>query len=232
MLNRTILYIVALMCTASTAHAQNDTLIAQVYTTLGLQNPSAPSRVVPVPPDSTTTLQNPFNYQFGFGLSGQYADLAFGMVYEYARNNGLNYVNVVYTSRYQKDAYEIGTRYQEHDRGGGFYRFSFYAEGKAFDWIGVGITREYIEPWLKDPETLARFSLARNKFNFWKLRITVRAEYEIGAGRNRQFVYMDIQNFKYKRFSLIPNYEIERNKRASGVENSYKGQLLLTVAID
>jgi hypothetical protein len=232
MLNRAILSIVTLICAAGTAHAQNDTLVAQVYTTLGLQNPSAPTRVVPVTSDSTATIQNPFNYQFGFGLTGQYADFSFGMVYEYARNNGLNFVNVVYTGRYQKDAYEIGTRYHEHDRGNGFYRFSLYAEGKAFDWIGVGITREYIEPWLKDPKTLARFSLSRNKFTFLKLRVTIRAEYEIGAGRDRQYVYMDIQNFKYKRFSLIPNYEFERNKFASGVENSYKGQLLLSVAID
>lgn len=225
-----VLAVIALLgVTFPVSASQPDSLIAKVYTTVSVGNASVSSRIT----EAGDEVGVPFNYQIGFGILGSYGSFVFSSDYQYERENGLNFVNVEYTGRYTEKTYEIGARYREIERQAGLYTLSIYVEGKILGWFGVGITRQHFRPWLGDAATMARFSLSRNKFDIWRLAMTIRAEYETKPGIDRQYFYIDIQNFRHGRFAVVPMYRIERISRDDQANLvAYQGQVRLTISLD
>ena len=214
----------ALLFLSAPAFAQTDTLRASVVTSFSLGTPRARERTLM----NGTTVQNPYDYALGLGLNGQYGRTRFSSDYAYERVSGLSYVNQTYEFRYVHDAWESGLRISDLERGSQLYMLSVYVEGKWFGWISIGVTRQHLEPWMGDGQTLARFSLAKNRFVVGPMDIYVRAEYEIKPAVSRAYLQTRIQAFKVGRVSVLPGYEYLRVKRPNqDATSSYRGTVQL-----
>ena len=222
------LTLIALAFVSSTAFAQNDSLRAAVATSFSVSTPRARERTL----RNGTTVENPYDYLLGLALSGQYGRSRFALDYAYERASGLSYVNQRYELRYIHDAWEAGVRMSDLERGSQLYMLSVYVEGKWFGWISIGVTRQHLEPWLGDGQTLARFSLAKNRFVVGPMDIQVRAEYEIKPDVSRIFLQTRVQAFKIGRVSVLPGYEYLRVKRPDqDATSSYRGTVQLRMAL-
>ncbi len=212
--------------------AESDSLRATVSTSLSVGTPAARERIIHRPDGTEVVSQNPFDYLLGIGVSGSYGRFVFTMDYAYERLSGLDFVNIEYRGRYTTDAYEVGYRLIDREYGANLYLLSIYAEGRILGWVGVGVTREHYKPWLGDGATLARFSLARNRFDFWILQTTVRLEYETKPNANRFYFQSSIRNFQFERFSITPQYEYERVKPPNRPSTAaYRGRLVVSMKI-
>jgi len=216
----------------STAHAaQGDSLQAQVFAALSLRNPAQKQRVVKRVDGTLDTLGNSFDYELATGVNGSYGKVLFTTSYQFERQNGVNYVNQSYELRYRAPAYEIGTRLIDSEEGD-LYELRTYAEGKILGWVGIGITRQHTRPWLGDAATLARFSLARNRFHVLAMDLNVRAEYETNPTRNRIYFAVEVANFTFGRYAVVPNYQIVRIKQqGTPALSSYEGRVRFVIRI-
>jgi len=189
------------------------------------------TRMTPADTLETVALDNPFDYEIGIGMVGTYGDLRFTMNYEFERQNSFNFVNQDYSFQKSPRAYEFGLRLRDHEAGNQ-YMLQVWLLAKLYGWVGVGATRRYTVPWIEEGATMLSFSLARNTFHVSFVELRVEMKYDINPNQSGQYFKVQVQNFKFGRFSLVPFFRLDRIKRKDfAATTAYQAKVNLRFSI-